>query len=1235
MSETDEKEEPKIKIKKKKTRLKKNLDEEEQNEINNELNNDNEELEKRKKKKRSKTAFKRKKRKLIEQDSDKENEDNNENNEDNEDVQPKKRKKRKRKKKKEQKINSSPNSDNDENIENNNMIQINYQEDDEERPKKKRKKRKKKKKKEIEDEENNNNNNSDDNNENDNDNGENSEKSPEKKKKKRLKKRRRKKKTEEENDNDEKNEEEINNNIDNNEDNNSVKKKKKRKKKQKKENKLSNELEIDNIEKVFIYETNAEDKNENLKGENGKNKYTLKSAKKTLLSNPTIDDNLKDELRIPKGDTIQREDLEYDYYDINWKTTKKNFLEEIEKAMNELNIYDTIDIALISTTNLIKKEYGKYIINNHHEIFPIKNYNKINWAKEPFSLLRDKLCKLSSPGNLIEKHKLFDFSIRACNEYEIYDAQIYMLKVSGNDITQKVSPEKYCFIPKEDNDKLRPTLILFFSLNNEQSIILFKEILFFLEDYKEDIIFMPINAPLIQEEKNIYFVMDMLHRYKVYKPGDKFDLYFCNDDSLNKRFKYISNDNKKTITNKIVYLDVINNKLMIRALRDLDNFTFNLINKTKNINKEQHKSIIKNLFKLRNSPDELLKDTPLIEPFNCNWILKKAKIYSISKEDQKLKHKITIYDGLTGSTKGEHLYFQDKQMYINLIKLFKNLGNYQLRFSPVKFSLSSAEKNKLIIDEMNKCLRMNDKLKNVKYQSIFQTQEIILSIGSNFGIKKFLPIESNSFKLELQVDINLFEEFIPLNIIGAMQGLTLYTYFNNCDYIACYPKIGEIFPNELNLTDTESFQEIQVQLNPDGDKPSLLIIFSLALQNFFASNELSSRFKLIKHKLEKIYKEQKLNIYLIYRGEPNNFSERFDQIKDEQIFSLCPKLYIKSSSNLKFPLIYQNNDIESTDSQIMSFILNKENKLVYSGNLEDIHIDKTFESLYNDSTGEIDNVIIYKNNSKLMYDEYININKRIKENIENIIEKELNKEEKLFYRPFFSISYNSYTNFEDDTTDDKKYINHNRLRILIKEKHINIFQNNEEFRKLSNELKKKYNLSTIVVSIECSNININPENNCDKCNKIINIENNEPWYFEEDSQKIFCEKCGEEYSNDIKNESFITYFNTNEYKGEVIQEMYINFLKRNENINPVLGEICKICKNKIGDAYYLNMTHFNIEYSESPIIPIDICENCFNEMKNGDPFLNDAKKRLNYEKFGLDYKFMIYRKIYLPLTGRF
>ena len=90
--------------------------------------------------------------------------------------------------------------------------------------------------------------------------------------------------------------------------------------------------------------------------------------------------------------------------------------------------------------------------------------------------------------------------------------------------------------------------------------------------------------------------------------------------------------------------------------------------------------------------------------------------------------------------------------------------------------------------------------------------------------------------------------------------------------------------------------------------------------------------------------------------------------------------------------------------------------------------------------------------------------------------------------------------------------------------------------------------------------------------------------------------------------------------------------RRDESINPILGNICKICQNKIGNCYYLNLTNFNIEYIESPLTPIDICEVCFNEMRKGDPFLGDPLKRLNYEKLGLNYKQMIYRKIYIPLS---
>ena len=1246
MSE-DEGGEMQIKLKKKKTRIPK---------ISKEENND-EDLGNQLKMQRSKTVAKKRKKKInLDDNSDEEatkkrkrrkkrkkkeeNEENNysndsDNNEDNNDEEKstKKRRRKKRKKKKKSDDNEENEEDNNKDDNENNKNEDEENNDNEEEKPKKRKRRKKRKKRNDEEEENNDDENNNNNEDNDNDNEEIGEK-----KKKRRKKRRKKKSEEDDDDNNNEeegiNKEEQENNEENeeNEMSKTIKKKKKKKKLKNKKNlsfeKDNNEILINeqikennkkNLEKVLKTKTRIEILTENPQRPTSS---ILRGAKKTF--------NLKNNFE--EGEEKINKKEEFDNYDIDWKDIKKKFLEEIEKTFNELNIYDTIDIALISTTNFTKKEYGDFKIINHHEISPLKNYNNINWAKEPFSLLKEKLYELSSPNNLISKYNSFDFSNRVCNRYEIYDAKINLLKITGTDLKEKIKPEPYTFISKEDKEMLKPTLILFFSVNDEKSITMFREIIYYLSDYKEDLIFMPINSPLIQEQKNIYFVMEMLDKYKVYKTGEKFNLFFCMDDALNRRFKYISEDNKRTVNNKIVYLDVINNKLFVRNISDLDNFTYNLINKTKNINKKKYKSTIEYLLNLKSYSEKILEGTPLIEPYNCNWYLTKVKIYSISKNDKQLKLKKTLYDGLTGSLKGEYLYFNEREKYEKLYNIFNNLGNYQIRYNPAHFRLSPKSLNKLIINEMKKCLDMNQKLKEVKYQSIFQTQKIMLSIGSDFGIQKFMPIELNSFKLEIQVDINLFEELEPSNIIGAMQGLTLYTYFNNCDYFCCYPKLGEIFPNEFTLTDSDNFQEIKLRINPDGNKPSLLIIFSLALQNFFASNELSSRFKLIRNKLEKLYKEKKVNLYLIYRGEPSNFSERFDQIKEDPIFSLIPELYIKSSYNLKFPLIYQNNDIESTDSQIMSFILNQQNKLIYSGNLEDIIIEKTFESLLNNE----DDKIVYKLNTKLKYDEYENIIKKIVKNIEDIINKELNKENKLLYRPFFSISYNTYTNFENLTTDNERYINHNRLRILIKEKHIKIFKNNEDFKKISNELKKKYDVSTIVVSIECANININQENKCDKCNQIIKI-NSSPFYFDEDSQKIFCENCGEDFSNDIKNESFITYFNTDEFKDEVIQEMYNNFLKRSGNINPVLGDRCKICKNKIGEVYYLNMTHFNIEYSETPIIPIDICEGCFKEMKDAkeEPFLNDSGKRLNYEKFGLNYKHMIYRKIYLPLSGSY
>ena len=1200
MSEEEEKEITHKRIKRK-AKTKANLEKEE---IDDESN-----TKIKKRKKRSRTTKK-----------DKEDKDDNEN--DNlEEIEEKPKRKRRRKKNKE------------EEEENNN-------EDEENEGKTKKKRRRRKKQYEEE-----NNNNEEDENE-----------------EKRKKKRRRKKKEDEENSNNEeedenqekpkkirkkKDEEEYN--EENKEE--SIKKKKKKRKLLEEAIKSGGGVFSSNDVKIEFYKTakslvkkkkkkkrkkdddEEEEKESKIKLSTLSNK--LKSKKKKvnnlLINKIKSEENEEENININSSDNNNNEYIDLNQFDNseeNWPLIKKEFLKTIEKYMKENSFYDNIDIALVSTINLSKKEYGDFKLTRHHEIYPIKNFNNINWAKEPFTKLRDKFYELAEPGNLISKNNYLDFSNRVCNEYEIYTGKIPLHKASGKNIIDKIDQSEFSFLSQEQGQTIKkPHLLLFFSVNDEKSILFYKEVLKYLKENGDKFIFLPIFAEIIQAPKNMLFVTEMLYRHKVYKIGEPFEIYFCSDDSMNKRFKYISEDNKKTITCKVAFIDIINEKYVVRAVRTLDSFTFNLIDSKDEMDKDKWQNIKKNLIIFKKKSKIKLKNTSLIEPYNCNLFLRKAKIYTISKEDKKLKVKYTLYDSLTGGINCHNLY---KENFQKLDKLLNTLFYYKLRTNPKNLNLSKNEINNLIIEEMSKCIQSNEDLKNVKYQSIFQTQKIIISLGLDSN-QKFESIKTKSFKLEIHLDYKLFYELNTMNIIDSLYGLTSFTYFNNCDYIACFPKIGETFPDSLNLTDPKTLKEKIIPLNTKLDKPSLLIIFSLSFQNYFSSNELSSRFKLIVKKLSSIYKD--INIILIYRGEPSLFKLRFEQIKEDEIFNLDFPLYIQSSADMKFPLLYRNNDIESTDSQIMTFILNKNNKLVYTGNLEDIELDKTFEKLYTDNNENLDDIIIYREYAKLTYEDFKEmINPTIKQ-IEEIIEEEFKADNLLFYRPFFSLSYNCYTNFENEETDNERYINHIRLRILVKQKHSNIFTKNKEFKNIIAKLKK-YGVSTIVMGIPCEK-DFKYSNKCIQCQKKIEISQNEPAYFDELSNKIYCEKCGFEFSEDIKNNIFLTFINTQNYNEEVISEINENYIERDININPVLGKVCKICHNQIGDCYYINLTNFNIDYIESPLTPIDICGVCFDKMKSGDSFLNEPLKRLNYEKFGLNYKQMIYRKIFIPLTGKF
>ena len=884
-----------------------------------------------------------------------------------------------------------------------------------------------------------------------------------------------------------------------------------------------------------------------------------------------------------------------------WRESKKLFFEKLIEEFDESEVDDNIDVSITSIINLIKTDFSKYTILQKFRIQLIKKSNEVNWNKPPYNTLKKNLLKIPLLNPLLEKYIILDFNNNSLNEFEPFLGEVKMVKL--NCVNDKLNTETSILSAETITQN---TLLLIFDFDNNESICLLKEVLEFLKNKKKktnknEFQFYPIYAPFLDNATiTTNYVWDIAKKNEF---NNDLEIYFMENESLNDKFQYITYENETIITCKYIIIDSTS---IIRKIGNPKNFTFNLLTQMDIIDKNDYEIIKTNLTLFAEEKNYFINDLQK-HPISCSLFLNKTTIYSYDKSDRLFVSLSKYYDTLTGEVNNED----------NILELYQDLdevGKYEKRANPKIFNLSHKKKTNMISNVLGEIFK-NSLIENLKYVTKFEKNTIYMKINPNQNSEqKFKPLKLKSFILDSYLTYNDFLQRHHYPITSVTNDITQFPFSKNLNYISCILAIGEQFPNTIKVYNSETKNQINLTINENGNNPTLIIVFSPSSKNYLAKVEMIYRFKQIYKKIYNL--KHTLNIFLIYRGELYPFEEEMSFFRNEDIFKQKYPIYICPPGTILFPLYYQNNGIETNNSQIRLYLLDRRNVVAYNGMGDDINLRGSILNLFENGSAK------YIKNYPVSYDDFTKeIKPRIKD-IEKIFEKNFSKcnfeENLLLYRPYISFSYCKCDKYVDDKCDNETFMNNLRMRILIKEKHQNLVLKNS-ILKQNVKVFKDYGTTILIIPISCEQLLL--ENKCELCKK--EISQNDPFFYNQIEKVQYCLDCEKTLNN---KQVYLIYIKSKNYNNEIISDLYSLNIRYDSEINPVLGIYCKLCYDDLDNEFYLNLTHFNHLSQISPMLPIDICKNCFDVLNNGGKFI-DKKAKENFNKYGFSASHIIYRKI--------
>jgi hypothetical protein len=843
---------------------------------------------------------------------------------------------------------------------------------------------------------------------------------------------------------------------------------------------------------------------------------------------------------------------------------------------------EEVNIRFLKNLDVYKEEFSQPISVEKNTFCLLKKKLDINWSKKPYSKVVNEIDDYFNENNLKDFYS-FSWSFNFIEfEKNYLDFNLKKSKIEGGFEDFKFSDHI--------SDKIK--LIFFISPGDVQSIELLKHF-----QKEKDIDLIPIHCEKVSGKSEA-----SSRKENIESLGYMGDLYLIPESkNVEKNIRYekylnfTSNDNFNKLYSLCMLIDT---QGYIRYIGEPENCVAH--NYNVNFTNEEILNlceILKNFEKDFSCQD--------LEPLNFHLNLKVVDIYNLNMEKETMTFVNPLKLRLNTKINEEQKENSDSPFDFLKNEIIKKF----LAYTP-RYEIKSSTRSEILISQMKKIKSDEENTNNYNYTLRTKVSKKF----NNLSCKEVLKsdptiILSNDLILHLSAS----ENSVPhQQLIDTHKQIIRNPYFPNLNSISVLPCIGDTLPSQMNLTN-EKGENFELSLN--DSTPKIVILY------YTSNNQLEINFleKKIKSILEPLADHEVINIFLGQSLSDNLVN--FETFSGRQVFTLpCENNFVSFEM------------MNNTSSFLNVLVLNKQNKIIFVSNGDDLDYLETFNKLNED----VDATVEFNNSFPITKDFWGSQFKPEFLKFLKLLESLFIEEESKFYQPILELSYDKEFIFESDEEKERKYQN---LRIKVICKSNTKFIDNNKIQKYFTKFEKKYKGVVEIIKKPICNLFLDSYQNCNECSVKLSEEPFIELFLEEDNNKILCsacESCLEKNYND-PNRIYVRHEKDNSsVLSELLEETMLSNKRSTDCLENLSGLNCSLCQDFLSNytVVWLSLTHLNF-YNNTDFLPVIFCDQkCFSGLFRENKY-DMQNEKIKLKELGIDRSNIVLRKIVLSSDSNY